>query len=91
MEKNDNDDIAKVLDVLAYKLSKCTEEERNDIIEKLAKRWETQSGCPSDMTKYVAGRIIQDFEWIPRHFMAINIEKNIKKNSISDENKDMWK
>ena len=96
MAKNDNDDIAKVLDVLSCKLFACTDEDRDEIIKKLVKAWKNRKkGWPIEMIEYFAGRIVYDFYWTqPMVHYSNNNEKvlveNSEINSISDENKKKW-
>ena len=96
MTTNDNDDIAKVLDVLSRKLSACTDEDRDEIIKKVGKIWNNRKkGWPIEMIEYFAGRIVYDFHWTqPMVHYSHNNEKAFDENnemsSISDENRNRW-
>ena len=96
MTKNDNDDIAKVIDVLSRKLSACTDEDRDKIIKELKKIWKSRKkDWPIEMIECFAARIVYDFHWTqPMVHYSHNNEKalveNNEINSISDENKKKW-
>ena len=93
MTTNDNDDIAKVLDVLSRKLSACTDEDRDEIIKKLVKAWKNRKkGWPIEMIECFAARIVYDFHWTqPMVHYSHNNEKalveNNEINNISDKNR----
>ncbi len=96
MTKKDNDDIAKVIDVLSRKLFACTDEDRDEIIKKVGKIWNNRKkGWPIEMIEYCAARIVYDFHWTqPMVHYSHNNEKplyeNGEINSISDKNKKKW-
>ena len=96
MNKKDNHDIAKVLDVLSRKLFACTDEDRDEIIKKLVKAWKNKKkDWPIEMIECVAGRIVYDFYWTQPmvHYNCNNekaLDENNEINSISDENKKKW-
>ena len=87
MTTNDNDDIAKVLDVLSRKLFACTDEDRDYIQKKLVKGWKSKNkGWPIGMLECFAEKIMYDFHWTDTmvHYNH-NSEKPLDENNLKEK------